>query len=132
MKGIAITLASIGVVVLGLSNIFPQQRDAILRRTRPRVTASSKPRVIEVRPGDNLQMILNEAAPGDTIVLRAGASYIGNLTLPRKYAMARCSATCSRASPSRLLIESGPALIDSTARRYSSASTSNDASKTPP
>src|SRR5437870_11631426 len=84
MKGIAITLASIGVVVLGLSNIFPQQRDAILRRTRPRVTASSKPRVIEVRPGDNLQMILNEAAPGDTIVLRAGASYIGNLTLPRK------------------------------------------------
>ncbi len=39
---------------------------------------------IQVPAGGNLQQALNNALPGDEIVLAAGATYIGNFTLPVK------------------------------------------------
>src|SRR6266699_2624309 len=99
-KGIAIMLASISLLVFALSLIFPQQRDNILERARPRRTAdsadNSSPRVLEVRPGENLQAAVNAAIPGDTIILHAGASYIGNLNLPRKTGNAYITIQSSR------------------------------------
>ena len=40
--------------------------------------------VIQVRQGDDLQKALNQAKPGDAIVLQAGAVYTGPFTLPVK------------------------------------------------
>jgi hypothetical protein len=37
-----------------------------------------------VPPGGDFQAALNEAQPGDTIVLQAGATYVGDFTLPNK------------------------------------------------
>src|ERR1051325_4934224 len=37
-----------------------------------------------VASGGNFQAALNNAQPGDTIVLESGATYIGNFTLPNK------------------------------------------------
>jgi hypothetical protein len=37
-----------------------------------------------VRAGDNLQATLDAARPGDVILLEAGASFVGNFTLPAK------------------------------------------------
>src|SRR5262245_64199340 len=37
-----------------------------------------------VRRGDNLQAILNIAAPGDVLLLEAGAEFVGNFVLPLK------------------------------------------------
>src|SRR5262245_26693498 len=39
---------------------------------------------IDVPPGGNLQAAINDARPGDTIVLRAGETYTGNFKLPNK------------------------------------------------
>jgi len=40
--------------------------------------------VVTVPAGGNLQQAINNASPGDTIVLQAGATYTGNFTLPNK------------------------------------------------
>jgi hypothetical protein len=40
--------------------------------------------VIRVAPGQDLQLAINKAKPGDTLVLDAGAIYKGPLELPRK------------------------------------------------
>lgn len=39
---------------------------------------------VVVRSGDNLQAALNAAQPGDTLMLEAGATFIGNFVLPVK------------------------------------------------
>jgi hypothetical protein len=39
---------------------------------------------VVVRSGDNLQAALNAAQPGDTLMLAAGATFIGNFVLPAK------------------------------------------------
>src|SRR5690349_8430927 len=41
-------------------------------------------RTIPVRASDNLQAKLDDARPGDTLVLDAGASWVGNFMLPPK------------------------------------------------
>lgn len=40
--------------------------------------------IINVPAGGNLQSAINNAQPGDTIILEAGASYIGTIVLPNK------------------------------------------------
>ncbi|MFN0111076.1 MAG: hypothetical protein ACKVZH_19620 [Blastocatellia bacterium] len=41
-------------------------------------------RAITVNAGGDLQAAINQAAPGDTILLQAGATFTGNFTLPNK------------------------------------------------
>jgi hypothetical protein len=41
-------------------------------------------KIINVRRGGNLQTALNHARPGDTIVLEAGAEFVGSFELPNK------------------------------------------------
>jgi hypothetical protein len=41
-------------------------------------------RTITVKAKDNLQSALDEAKPGDTILLQAGATFVGNFVLPAK------------------------------------------------
>lgn len=43
-----------------------------------------KPSVIMVNAGGDLQAALESAVPGDTILLQAGATFVGNFVLPRK------------------------------------------------
>ena len=73
------TRAFILVVILPLittSCAFAQ------RTTRPRRTTNAEK--ITVKQGDNLQRILNDAEPGDEIVLDARAVFTGNFVLPVK------------------------------------------------
>jgi hypothetical protein len=46
--------------------------------------ASGAEQVLQVPEGSDLQQALDRARPGDTILLRPGARYIGNFVLPRK------------------------------------------------
>lgn len=55
----------------------------------PRVLVDTSPpiqtgTVVKVPAGGDLQAAINLATPGDTIVLTAGASYVGNFELPAK------------------------------------------------
>jgi len=50
---------------------------------RARVVSSGQ-RSVTVQPGSSLQAAVDAAKPGDTLVLVAGASYMGPLTLPNK------------------------------------------------
>jgi fibronectin type III domain protein len=52
---------------------------AVCASPRPAAAAT-----LAVPPGGDLQMTLNTAQPGDTIVLAPGATYAGNFTLPNK------------------------------------------------
>src|ERR1051326_2116420 len=55
-------------------------------------------RTINVGPKDSLQAALNAAQYGDTIVLQAGATYIGGFTLPLKSGTGEIVIQSSRAS----------------------------------
>ena len=57
--------------------------------------------VVTVNAGGDLQAALNSAQPGDTIVLQAGATYVGNFVLPAKGGDAYVTITTS-ADVSRL------------------------------
>jgi hypothetical protein len=53
-------------------------------RARRAEAAAPAGRTIKVREGDDLQRALDAARPGDTLLLAAGASFVGPFTLPRK------------------------------------------------
>jgi hypothetical protein len=46
--------------------------------------ASRQPTAIRVSAGDDLQAALDRARPGDTVLLSAGARFVGNFVLPRR------------------------------------------------
>jgi hypothetical protein len=68
------------LVIMCVGCAYAQQR----RRTVTREGGAGGPGTITVRAGDDLQRAINEARPGDTILLEAGASFNGPFTLPRK------------------------------------------------
>jgi hypothetical protein len=77
-----ITAAIVGLLtgwVLTCSACAFQQGEA----TRARRATSGNGRIIDVK-GGNLQRALDQALPGDELVLDAGATYNGNFTLPVK------------------------------------------------
>ena len=75
---IAITLGLLGIfLLLAVAQI---RRDSSVTRER-RVGNSS---TIQVKAGGNLQAAIDEANYGDVIVLEAGATYKGPITLPSK------------------------------------------------
>jgi hypothetical protein len=57
---------------------------------------------IAVAAGGNLQAAINAAQPGDTITLAAGATYVGNFTLPNKGALTQAITIRSAAADSLL------------------------------
>ena len=66
-------------------------------------TRAAQAATLTVAAGGNLQAALNTAQPGDTILLQAGATFVGNFTLPAKsgatYITLRSSAPDSSLPP---------------------------------
>ncbi len=61
---------------------FPTQLAVIVGFALLALTTRAYAATINVPAGGNLQAAINAAQPGDTIHLQAGATYIGNFTLP--------------------------------------------------
>ncbi|HYO92632.1 MAG TPA: hypothetical protein VEQ40_13405, partial [Pyrinomonadaceae bacterium] len=78
MRGTFLALLC-ALVAVSMSCAYAQQR----QRTVTREGADGKG-AITVRAGDDLQRAINEARPGDTIYIEAGAVFKGPFTLPRK------------------------------------------------
>src|SRR5437773_9396346 len=73
-------------LVVCLLLVFAQRRRDASQATRAR-RASGGAATVTVEPGENLQAAIDNARYGDTIVLRAGATYRGPLVLPYKESM---------------------------------------------
>src|SRR5215510_11043159 len=78
-------------VAPGLTNVFALL--LILLTTASAALAAT----ITVPAGGDLQAAINNAAPGDTIVLEAGATYRGPFVLPKKTGDAFITIQSSRA-----------------------------------
>src|SRR5918992_3198648 len=72
--------AIIGTAVHAQTSTQPELPRVYIDTTYPVVTGS----VFNLSAGGDLQLALNAAQPGDTIVLQAGAVFTGNFTLPAK------------------------------------------------
>ena len=66
--------------------------------TRARRATGSNGKTVNLKSGANLQRALNDALPGDELVLDAGATYNGNFTLPIKSGDAFITIRSSRCS----------------------------------
>jgi hypothetical protein len=96
-------LAATVVMAMGFANACaeaPGKASDVYMGSRPATLAAGEPepprvyldttykppkgRSIEVKAGGDLQAALNQAKPGDTITLEAGAIFTGNFTLPNK------------------------------------------------
>src|SRR6266496_3719639 len=73
----------VGVTVVCLVLVFAQKSRNASRQVRPR-RATSEKNVITLKGGDDLKRAVRMANFGDTIVLQAGATYLGPLILPYK------------------------------------------------
>jgi hypothetical protein len=67
-----------------VAGVAGQERPAPPRVTLDTTAVTPSGRVIAVSAGGNLQAALNAAQPGDAIDLPAGATFVGNFTLPNK------------------------------------------------
>lgn len=93
------TLVIIGVVLaVGLVIVLTQWRRVVNGQVRPRRADTSGKTIIEVRKGDYLQGAINSAQPGDTIILEAGATFTGPITLPKKPGASFITITSSQLS----------------------------------
>lgn len=93
------TLVIIGLLIAGcLVVVLTQWRRVVYGQVRPRRVDTSGKASIEVKKGDNLQGAINAAQPGDTIVLEAGASFTGPITLPNKPGASFITITSSQLS----------------------------------
>ncbi|MDQ3753423.1 MAG: hypothetical protein M3371_01660, partial [Acidobacteriota bacterium] len=88
LAGLPILLVSGGLLLLGLLSLIVVQRvkqpSVSAQRPRRATATTATPKTINVAAKGNLQKALNEAQPGDTLVLEAGASFVGPFTLPAK------------------------------------------------
>ncbi|HKR14213.1 MAG TPA: hypothetical protein VJT15_19265 [Pyrinomonadaceae bacterium] len=78
-KSTVFLVVVLAVLVVGAGVAFMQRA----RRVGTPMAGASGP-VIQLAAGENLQRALDQAKPGDTIVLEAGAVYKGPFTLPVK------------------------------------------------
>jgi hypothetical protein len=76
LSAFLLTVSFLTACAQGRQMAAPQQR----RRT----VSGDAQRSIIVKRGDNLQKAIDAARPGDTLQLEAGASFVGNFTLPNK------------------------------------------------
>jgi hypothetical protein len=79
--------------LLYLTYAFTQRESA-----RPRRAAASGGTTITVKSGGDLQRALDNARPGDEVVLEAGSSFVGNFVLPVKSGAAFITVRSSRSS----------------------------------
>ncbi|HVG31770.1 MAG TPA: hypothetical protein VM911_01760, partial [Pyrinomonadaceae bacterium] len=79
-------LAIAGLLLMAcLIYAFGQRRRPASQQERPRrVASSAAAKTIKVSAKGDLQSAINAAQPGDTILLEAGASFIGPFTLTAK------------------------------------------------
>ncbi|HEX2268305.1 MAG TPA: right-handed parallel beta-helix repeat-containing protein [Pyrinomonadaceae bacterium] len=78
-KSTVLLVVVLAVLMVGAGVAFMQRA----RRVGTPVAGANGP-VIQLAAGENLQRALDQAKPGDTIVLEAGAVYKGPFTLPVK------------------------------------------------
>jgi hypothetical protein len=81
---IIIAAASLVAATCGTAALVIKTQGAAGQGRPRRVSGNGAGMMIAVRKGDDLQAALNEARPGDTLVLEAGATFIGTFTLPAK------------------------------------------------
>ena len=74
---------SLAALVAALVAYAVARRGAAPPAQRARGDATA-PRTFTLKAGDNLQRALDAARPGDTVVLEAGATFVGPFTLPKK------------------------------------------------
>lgn len=81
----AFGLVAVGFVATTISFCYAQ-RQPDSQQQRPRVVSGSTAagQTVTVQPGQNLQKAIDAAQPGDTIMLVAGKTYNGPITLPNK------------------------------------------------
>ena len=87
-------------------------------------TSSARAATITVPAGGNLQSAINSAQPGDTIVLEAGATYIGDFVLPNKSGSSYITIQSSRIGELPEGVRVGPAQAPLLARLHSASSAS--------
>lgn len=93
-KILATLLLVAGILILAYIGYAVAQQQV----TRPRRAAGPGAKTITVKPGQNFQLALDAAQPGDEIVLTAGTSYSGNFVLPKKPGDAFITVRSSRCS----------------------------------
>jgi hypothetical protein len=72
---------------------------AVTISTAPAAPPPSTGQTLVVNAGGNLQAALDIAQPGDTVVLQAGASFVGNFVLPAKSATSTAYITIRSSAP---------------------------------
>jgi hypothetical protein len=93
IRGLAISI-SVGLMLLFLALALAQRPRSVSQQQQ----MPGRPNVINVGARNDFQRALNAAQPGDTIVLEAGARYIGPFTLPVKSGSAYITIQSSRVS----------------------------------
>ena len=79
-----LSLAAACLLTAGLALVLAQRpRRATTQGPSPR-QGTNAARTIRVRAGGDLRRAIEQARPGDTVVLEAGASFTGPFTLPNK------------------------------------------------
>jgi hypothetical protein len=105
----------------GLNGSDPAPPAVFLDTTYERSTG----RTITVKSGGNLQAALDSAAPGEVIALEAGATFIGNFTLPARPAPSNSWIVIRSAMPDEKLPQPGVRVSLSDARSMAKLVTPN-------
>jgi hypothetical protein len=87
---------------------------AWLAHTHP--SSMGQGRMLQVAEGQDLQRTLEEARPGDTILLAPGATFVGNFVLPRKNGDAFITIRTASSTPPAARTRVGPDASGSLAR----------------
>ena len=112
----ALAPLSIGaLIVLCLALAFAQRPRRVGQQQASQKTAQGKPSVINVKAGGDLQKAIDRAQPGDTILLEAGASFIGPFTLPAKASSSTLFVTIRCSTPDSLLPPPGSRITPASA-----------------
>jgi hypothetical protein len=82
--GKAITVCAVALTAIACFIYVLAQRSRQTALPHEEAVSSTQPKEIALAPGGDLQAALKNAKPGDTIILQAGATYPGPLTLPNK------------------------------------------------
>lgn len=78
IAGVALPLVTASLLAFCWQSRGPQEQ------VRPRRATNSNAKSVVVKPGGDLQGAIRSASLGDTIILQAGASYVGPVVLPNK------------------------------------------------